>query len=118
MALGRLDVLRVVPIGRLAPVGLLVVLVDQVEIQTLRGPIVPATQKARLGRPLIGRPYSEDLEATSASDFFSTQGLDLVVGSQDVAGLDRDPIRPVRSVLLHDLRPVCQCRFFSHSRAD
>ena len=53
MAVGRLDDLRVVPIGQLAPVGLLVVLVDQVEDQTLRGPIIPATEKAQLGRPLI-----------------------------------------------------------------
>ena len=53
LAVGGLDDLRVVPIGQLAPVGLLVVLVDQVEVQTLRGPIIPATEKAQLGRPLI-----------------------------------------------------------------
>jgi hypothetical protein len=93
VAVGRVDQLRAVSIGHLTFVGLLVVPVDQVEVQTLRppiipwrrGPVIPPAEEARQWRLLIRWSYSEDLEAARGADFFSIKLLDLVVGSEEIA---------------------------------
>jgi hypothetical protein len=85
-AVGLLDAVGMIPVGQLS--DLIVVPVDEVEIQRLVPPIVPATQKARRVRLLIHGTDSEYLEAARGAPLCI--GIcEFVAGSQEVTRLDR-----------------------------